>query len=249
MAGKVYLTGAGPGEPDLLTVKARRTIRNADVILYDRLINEDILMQAKHGVKLIYVGKEDGRHTIPQDEINQLLYENALVYKSVVRLKGGDPLVFGRGGEEALFLSEKGIAFEFIPGITSAIAVPAYAGIPVTQRGVNTSFRVMTGHQASCPKCGKDHGFDPGILRENETLDILMGLHGIDKIVDSLIKNGVAIDTPCAVIENGTMLTQKCVVSTIKDIVEASKTMNSPAIIVVGETVSLRAQMEWFNVD
>lgn len=248
MAGKVYLTGAGPGDPELLTVKARRAIRRADVILYDRLVNEEILREGKKGVKLVYVGKEDGRHTMPQDEINALLYEYALENEIVVRLKGGDPLVFGRGGEEAMYLAERGVSFEFIPGITSAIAVAAYAGIPVTQRGINTSFRVLTGHQAACPKCGKDHGFDPGILRENETLVVLMGLHGLKEITGSLIKNGVKPSTPCAVIENGTTEKQKCVVSTVEGITEASEGMGSPAIIIVGETVSLRDKLRWFDV-
>lgn len=246
MSGKVFLTGAGPGDPELLTIKARRLIRRADVILYDRLVNESILSEAKKDVILVYVGKKDGRHTIPQDEINTLLYEYALKHKTVVRLKGGDPLVFGRGGEEAMYLYEKNIEFEFIPGISSAIAVPTYAGIPVTQRGINTSFRVLTGHQAACPKCGKDHGFDPGILRENETLVILMGLHGIGQIIESLIKNGVEPSTPCAVIENGTMPTQKCVVGTLESIVDVSEGMGSPSIIVVGETVNLREQLKWF---
>lgn len=248
MSGKVYLTGAGPGDPELLTVKARRAIRQADVILYDRLVNETILQEAKKDVLLVYVGKEDGRHTIPQDQINEQLYTYALQYAKVVRLKGGDPLVFGRGGEEALYLSQRGIAFEFIPGVTSAIAVPAYAGIPVTQRGINTSFRVLTGHQAACPKCGKDHGFDAGALRENETLVILMGLHGLDKITQSLIKQGVDPTTPCAIIENGTLPTQRCVTATLETIVDASDGMGSPAIIVVGETVKLHAQLGgWFH--
>lgn len=246
MNGKVFLTGAGPGDPELLTVKALRLIREADVILYDRLVNETILGEAKENALLVYVGKEDGRHTIPQDEINALLYEYALQYPCVVRLKGGDPLVFGRGGEEALYLGERGIAFEFVPGISSAVAVPAYAGIPVTQRGINTSFRVLTGHQAACAKCGKDHDFDPGVLRENETLVVLMGLHGIGKIVNALLKKGVDGNTPCAVIENGTMPGQKCTVATISTIEAASEGMGSPAIIVVGETVSLRGRLQWF---
>jgi len=247
MSGKVYLTGAGPGDPELLTIKARRAIRQADVILYDHLVNEEILNEAKAGVILIYVGKEDRRHTMPQEEINAKLHEYALKYPKVVRLKGGDPLVFGRGGEEALFLADQGIAFEFIPGISSAIAVPTYAGIPLTHRGINTSFRVMTGHQAACHKCGKDHGFDAGVLRENETLVILMGLHGLEKIIASLVKNGTSPSTPCAVIENGTMPTQKCVTATLATIVEASVDMNSPAIVVVGETVGLQEQLQWFG--
>jgi len=246
VSGKVFLTGAGPGDPELLTIKARRLIREADVILYDRLVNETILGEARKDVVLVYVGKEDGRHIIPQEEINALLYEYALKYDIVVRLKGGDPLVFGRGGEEALYLEERGVGFEFIPGISSAIAVPTYAGIPVTQRGVNTSFRVLTGHQAACPKCGKDHEFDPGVLRENETLVVLMGLHGIEQIASALIKNGVKPSTPCAVIENGTMPSQKCIIGTLETIAKESEEMGSPAIIVIGETVGLRERLKWF---
>jgi len=146
--GKVYLTGAGPGDIDLLTVKALRVVRNADVIIYDRLANADILKEAKSGCEFIYVGKEDGLHILPQDEINEVIYQNALKYETVVRLKGGDPFVFGRGGEEAKYLKERGISYEIIPGVTSAIAVPAYAGIPVTHRGVSVSFKVVTGHEA-----------------------------------------------------------------------------------------------------
>lgn len=249
MSGKVYLTGAGPGDPELLTIKARRAIRQADVILYDNLVNPEILDEAKKEAILIYVGKEDKHHTLPQEQINAMLADYALKYAKVVRLKGGDPLVFGRGGEEALFLADQGIAFEFIPGISSALAVPAYAGIPVTHRGINTSFRVMTGHQAACHKCGKDHGFDAGKLRENETLVILMGLHGLEKIVESLIKNGAAATIPCAVIENGTRKNQKTVVATLETILEASNGMGSPAIVVVGETISLHEQLQWFNLE
>ena len=247
--GKVYLTGAGPGDPELLTLKALRVVREADVILHDRLVNEEILKETKKNAKLIYVGKADGRHTIPQDEINELIYQNALVHDRVVRLKGGDPFVFGRGGEEALYLAERGIGYEIIPGVTSAISVPAYAGIPVTQRGVNTSFRVVTGHQASCPKCGKDHPFNVGRRRENETLVILMGLNGIDKIVDSLLKNKIESHTPCAVIQDGTTPKQRVVVGTVADIAQKAKDkgLGSPAIIVVGEVVDLRPEIGWFQ--
>ena len=247
MSGKVYLTGAGPGDPELLTIKARRVIRQADVILYDNLVNPEILEEVKSNAILIYVGKEDKHHTLPQEQINALLVEQAQNHSMVVRLKGGDPLVFGRGGEEALFLADNGIEFEFIPGITSAVAVPMYAGIPVTHRGVNTSFRVMTGHQAACHKCGKDHGFDAGTLRENETLVILMGLHGLEKIIPALISNGVASTTPCAVIQNGTRKDQHCVTATLETIIDASQGMGSPAIIVIGETVLLREQLQWFD--
>ena len=143
----VYLTGSGPGDIELLTIKALRIIKKADIIIYDRLANPKILELAKKNVKKIYVGKEDGKHIIPQDEINEILYKASLTYKAIVRLKGGDPFVFGRGAEEAIYLAKKGIKFEVIPGITSAIAVPAYAGIPVTHRGVSSSLRIVTGHK------------------------------------------------------------------------------------------------------
>ena len=148
MSAKVYLTGAGPGDIELLTLKAARVIKEADVIIYDRLANPDILDMAKDGCRFVYVGKEDGRHTLPQDEINEVIYQEALKSDIVVRLKGGDPFVFGRGGEEGAYLKQRGVEFEVIPGITSAISVPAYAGIPVTHRGVAVSFRVVTGHEA-----------------------------------------------------------------------------------------------------
>jgi uroporphyrin-III C-methyltransferase len=247
MGGTVYLTGAGPGDPELLTVKAHRLIASADVILYDNLVNPEILEAVKSDVLLIYVGKEDKRHTIPQEEINVMLAHYASQYSVVVRLKGGDPLVFGRGGEEALFLAERGIDFEIVPGVTSAIAVPAYAGIPVTHRGINTSFRVITGHQATHDKWGNSAGFDAGVLRENETLVILMGLHGLDKIIPSLINNGVLPTTPCAIIENGTRKNQRCVTATLETIIEVSRGIGSPAIIVIGETVLLRSKIQWFG--
>jgi uroporphyrin-III C-methyltransferase len=247
MGGTVYLTGAGPGDPELLTVKAHRLIASADVILYDNLVNPEILEAVKSDALLIYVGKEDKRHTIPQEEINVMLAHYASQYSVVVRLKGGDPLVFGRGGEEALFLADRGIDFEIVPGVTSAIAVPAYAGIPVTHRGINTSFRVITGHQATHDKWGNGAGFDAGVLRENETLVILMGLHGLDKIIPSLINNGVLPTTPCAIIENGTRKNQRCVTATLETIIEVSRGIGSPAIIVIGETVLLRSKIQWFG--
>lgn len=243
MHGKVYLTGAGPGNPDLLTVKALRLIRQADVILYDHLVNDEILHEAKNEAVLVYVGKSDNRHTIEQVKINALLVEYAHLYTKVVRLKGGDPLVFGRGGEEAIYLEKHGIPFEIVPGISSVIAVPAYAGIPLTHRGINTSFRVITGHQTDSMRCN----FDVGILRKNETLVILMGLHRLDRIITSLLANGLASSTPCAVIENGTMPNQKQIVATLETIVKAAQQICSPAIIVVGETISLHKKLSWFR--
>ncbi|HIP52138.1 MAG TPA: uroporphyrinogen-III C-methyltransferase [Campylobacterales bacterium] len=246
--GKVYLTGAGPGDIDLLTVKALRVVRKADVIIYDRLANPDILKEAKSGCEFIYVGKEDGLHILPQDEINEVIYQNALKFKTVVRLKGGDPFVFGRGGEEAKYLKERGISYEIIPGVTSAIAVPAYAGIPVTHRGVSVSFKVVTGHEA---KNKKQLQVDWESMKADETIVFLMGLHNLPKITKNLIKIGKPKETPCAVISRGTTPDQKSVIGTIEDIDEKVKNakVQRPALIVVGKVVELKEDLEWFKVN
>ncbi|BDY13648.1 uroporphyrinogen-III C-methyltransferase [Hydrogenimonas cancrithermarum] len=244
--GKVYLTGAGPGDIDLLTVKALRVVREADVIIYDRLANPDILKEAKDGCEFVYVGKADGRHTLPQDQINEVIYQNALKYDNVVRLKGGDPLVFGRGGEEAKYLKERGIAFEFIPGVTSAISVPAYAGIPVTHRGVAVSFKVVTGHEAP----NKEHSqVDWESMKADETIVFLMGLHNLGNIAKNLIRIGRSEDTPCAVISKGTTPEQKSVTGTLADIHAKVKAagIKTPALIVVGKVVELKKDLEWIN--
>ncbi len=244
--GKVYLTGAGPGDIDLLTVKALRVVREADVIIYDRLANPDILKEAKPGCEFVYVGKEDGRHTLPQDEINEVIYQNALKYEKVVRLKGGDPLVFGRGGEEAKYLKERGIRFEFIPGVTSAISVPAYAGIPVTHRGVAVSFKVVTGHEAP----NKEHSqVDWESMKADETIVFLMGLHNLGNIAKNLIRIGRSPDTPVAVISKGTTPEQKSVTGTLADIHEKVKEagIKTPALIVVGNVVALKKDLEWID--
>jgi uroporphyrin-III C-methyltransferase len=242
--GKVYLTGAGPGDIELLTLKAYRLVQEADVIVYDRLANPDILKEAKDGCEFIYVGKADSHHSLPQDEINDLLYNLALKYKVVVRLKGGDPLVFGRGGEEAIYLHEKGIEFEFIPGITSAIAVPEYAGIPVTHRGITVSFRVVTGHEAP----DKEESQIPWQnFKSDDTIVFLMGLHNLDKITKKLIEVGKPKDFPIAVISKGTTKDEKTVIGTLEDICQKAKDLPTPALIVVGEVVKLKEQLNWFN--
>jgi len=242
--GTVYLTGAGPGDIDLLTVKALRLVRIADVIIYDRLANPDILKEAKDGCEFVYVGKEDSRHTLPQEEINEVIYQNALKHECVVRLKGGDPLVFGRGGEEAIYLKERGIKFEFIPGITSAIAVPQYAGIPVTHRGVTVSFRVVTGHESK----NKDHSQIPWEnYKTDDTIVFLMGLHRLERITSKLIEIGKPKDYPIAVISRGTTVDEKTVVGTLENIYEKAKDLPTPALIVVGEVVKLRDQLSWFE--
>lgn len=242
--GKVYLTGAGPGDIELLTLKALRVIKEADVIIYDRLANPDILDEAKNGCEFVYVGKEDGRHIVPQDDINEVIYQNALKYENVVRLKGGDPFVFGRGGEEAQYLYQRGIKFEVIPGITSAISAPAYAGIPVTHRGVAVSFRVVTGHESPHKK---ESQIPWDTFKTDDTIVFLMGLHNLPKISKKLIEIGKSKDCPCAVISKGTTKEQSVVVGTLENIVEKTKDVPTPALIVVGKVVELREQLQWFE--
>ena len=242
--GKVYLTGAGPGDIELLTLKALRVIKEADVIIYDRLANPDILEESKNGCEFVYVGKEDGRHIMPQDDINEVIYQNALKHENVVRLKGGDPFVFGRGGEEALYLLERDIKFEVIPGITSAISAPAYAGIPVTHRGVAVSFRVVTGHESPNKKISQIPWDN---FKTDDTIVFLMGLHNLPKISKKLMEIGKASDYPVAVISKGTTPYQSVVVGTLQNIVEKTKDVPTPALIVVGRVVELREQLKWFE--
>ncbi|WP_457746126.1 uroporphyrinogen-III C-methyltransferase [Sulfurimonas sp.] len=242
--GIVYLTGAGPGDVELLTMKAHRVITEADVIIYDRLANPELLDMAKNGCEFVYVGKEDGRHTLPQDEINEVIYQNALKHNVVVRLKGGDPFVFGRGGEEGAYLHERNISFEIIPGITSAVSVPAYAGIPVTHRGVAVSFRVVTGHESPNKK---ESQIPWENFKTDDTIVFLMGLHNLPKISSKLIEIGKSPQYPCAVISKGTTKEQSVVVGTLEDIVQKAKGVPTPALIIVGHVVELRDQLNWFK--
>ena len=244
--GKVYLTGAGPGDIELLTLKALRVIKEADVVIYDRLANPEMLEMAKNGCEFVYVGKEDGRHIMPQDEINETIYQNSLKYENVVRLKGGDPFVFGRGGEEATYLYERDVKFEIIPGITSAISAPAYAGIPVTHRGVAVSFRVVTGHESPNKKISQ---IPWNNFKTDDTIVFLMGLHNLEQISKKLIEIGKPTDYPCAVISKGTTKEQSVVIGTLNNIVEKAKNTPTPALIVVGKVVELREQLKWFGAD
>ncbi|MBK3332030.1 uroporphyrinogen-III C-methyltransferase [Persephonella atlantica] len=241
--GKVYIVGAGPGDPELLTLKAFRLIKEADVILYDRLINSEILFHAKPGCELVYVGKEDGKHILEQDKINFLLYEFAQKYETVVRLKGGDPFVFGRGGEEAIFLKEKGIPFEVVPGITSAISVPLYAGVPVTHRGVASSFAIVTGHGSK----GQFPDINWDALAGIDTVIFLMGVSNRQKIAQNMIDAGKSPDTPVIFIEKGTTKEQKEVQSTLKEVAQGRVNVHPPAIFLIGEVVSLRDKIHWFE--
>jgi len=240
---KVFLTGAGPGDMDLLTLKALKVIQNADIVIYDKLANPELLKETKKSCKFVYVGKENKNHIMPQDEINEIIYQSALKYESVVRLKGGDPFVFGRGSEEAAYLYDRGIKFEIVPGVTSAVSVPAYAGIPVTHRGIATSFRVITGHETPDKK-------KPQIIWEefktDETLVFLMGLHNLKNITTKLIEIGKPKEYPCAVISKGTTPQQKVVVGCLEDIVSLTKDIETPAIIIVGKVVNLREKLQWF---
>jgi len=246
-SGKVYLVGAGPGDPGLITVKGLASLRQADVVIYDRLVDEGILYEAPAEAEKIYVGKSSNHHTLEQEAINKLLIEKARENKTVVRLKGGDPFVLGRGGEEAKALVENGIPFEVIPGVSSAVAVPAYAGIPVTYRGVASSFTVVTGHKAlreDSPIIEWDK-----LAQGSDTLLILMGLTNLAHIVEQLIKNNKPPSTPVAVITHGTTSHQRCVTGTLQDILSRveSENLEPPVVVVVGEVVRLRECLRWFD--
>jgi uroporphyrinogen III methyltransferase/synthase len=236
--------GAGPGDPDLITLRGIECLKQADVVVYDRLANLSLLAHARYA-ELIDVGKQPGRHPqVSQAQINALLVEKAQAGKVVVRLKGGDPCVFGRGGEEALALAEAGLPFEIVPGITSAIAAPAYAGIPVTQRDMSCSVAIITGHRA--------HGDNPrcdwiGPAAGADTLVFLMGVGNLPHLVDQLVALGRSPDTPIALVEQGTRTTQKTVVGTLANIVERSVDIHPPAVIIVGEVVRLRQSLRWFD--
>lgn len=240
--GKVYIVGAGPGDPELATLKAIKAIRRADVILYDRLIPKELLREAKPSAELIYVGKESGKHTLTQDEINKLLVEKALEGKTVVRLKGGDPYVFGRGEEECMYLIEHSIECEVVPGITSAIAVPMYSGIPVTHRYASSSFAIITGREARDKRTKKVRVKD--IAKAVDTLIILMGLSNLRNTVKELLEV-LPSSKPVAVIHEGTMSSQKVIQGSLGDIVEKVEKsgITPPAIIVVGDVVNLRDKL------
>lgn len=238
----VYLIGAGAGDFGLLTLKARTVLEKADVVIYDRLADNAILNFCA-GAKKFYVGKESGKHTLKQPEINQLLVDEARKNKIVVRLKGGDPFVFGRGGEEAIYLRENDLPFEIVPGITSAIAVPAYAGIPVTHRGIATSFAVVTGHEDPFKPESSIHW--EKLATAVDTLIFLMGIANLPQIADKLITNGRNPDTPAALIRWGTKPNQEVVITTLKDAPNAK--IKPPAIFIVGEVVNLREQLKWFE--
>lgn len=244
--GKVYIVGAGPGDPGLLTVKGMQCIRAADVVIYDHLVSDALLRHASPSARLIYAGKKGGDHALPQAEINELLLREAAEGNSVVRLKGGDPFIFGRGGEEAFVLARAGIPFEVVPGVTSAIAVPAYAGIPLTHRGHTSTVAFVTGHEDPS-KAESDIDWDK--LAGVGTIVFLMGMKNLSQILENLMRCGRDGDSPAALIRRGTMPDQETLTGSIKDIGEKARTRNfrPPAILVVGTVVSLRDELNWFE--
>ena len=245
--GKVYLVGAGPGDPGLLTLKAKECIEKADVVVYDYLANEIFLNYAHKNAELIYVGKKGGSHTMGQEDINRLIVEKAERGFNVARLKGGDPFIFGRGGEEAEEIVKAGIPFEIVPGITSAIAVPAYAGIPLTHRDHTATVAFITGHEDPTKEQSTVNW--EKLATGAGTLVFLMGIGNLPKIAEELIKNGRSPDTPVAVIRRGTVPSQKSVEGRLHDIanIALEKGIKPPGIIVVGDVVNLRRKLNWFE--
>jgi len=242
--GKVFLVGAGPGDPELLTLKGKRCLEAADVIFYDQLVNGELLEFAHAEAELIYVGKRAGKHCVDQRDIEALLIQKAREGKIVVRLKGGDPFVFGRGGEEAEALRAAGIPYEIVPGVSSAIAAPAYAGIPVTHRSCASSVAIVTGHKAS-DGCGGVKWRD--LARSVDTIVILMGLQNLREIMRQLLKGGCDPGRPVALIQSGTRPSQRTLVATvatIADLMEGAG-FKSPTLIVVGEVVNFRRRLQW----
>ena len=245
--GMVWLVGAGPGDPDLITPKGRRCIEEADVILHDALIAGSLLDHARPDCEIIHAGKRAGAHAMKQEAINELLAEKAAAGLRVCRLKGGDPFLFGRGGEEAMHLHEAGIPFEIVPGITSAIAVPAYAGIPVTMRHLATSVRIITGHEdPEKAETGLDWA---EIAATQGTLVFLMAVRNLSIIAERLTAHGLSPETPAALIANGTLPSQRAVCATLETIASAAEEARiaPPAVLVVGEVVSLRESLAWFE--
>jgi uroporphyrin-III C-methyltransferase len=245
--GRVYLVGAGPGDADLLTVKGLRCLRAAQVVVYDRLVNAALLEEAPVEARRIFVGKQSGHPSVRQEEIDALLVEQARLGRIVVRLKGGDPCVFGRGGEEAQALAEAGIAFEIVPGVTSAIAVPAYAGIPVTHRGQASTLTIVTGHET--PGSAASPVNWEALAHLEGTLVILMGIGSLAAISQRLLAAGLAPATPAAVIEQGTIARQRVVTGPLAEIAGRVMTagLRTPAVIVIGRVVDLSGQLSWFE--
>jgi len=242
-AGRVYIVGAGPGDPGLLTLRAVELIRRADVILYDYLCGEGFLAFKREDAECVYIGKRGHQHYTPQEKINRLLLEMAEKHEAVVRLKGGDPFVFGRGGEEAEYLRRHGVPFEIVPGVTSSVAAPAYAGIPVTHRDYSSSVSIVTGHR----RAGRDS--KEVIVPNTDTIVYMMGVTNLPNIVKALLRSGRSPKTPVAIIRWGTRPQQRTVVGALEEIAELAvkERINPPSVIVVGEVVRMRDQLSWYE--
>ncbi|WP_105901028.1 uroporphyrinogen-III C-methyltransferase [Vibrio gangliei] len=240
----VSLVGAGPGDPDLLTVKALRLIQSADVVVYDRLVSEEIMALVNPNSELLFVGKKLNHHCVPQDQINQILVDKAQENKHVVRLKGGDPFIFGRGGEELETLVEHNIEFEVVPGITAASGCSAYAGIPLTHRDHAQSVQFITGH---LKQQGQDIDW-PSLAHTNHTLVFYMGLKQAPVIRQNLTEHGLSLQTPCAIVERGTTSKQRVLTGTLSQLDQMASQAISPSLIIVGSVTTLHSKLNWFNV-
>jgi uroporphyrin-III C-methyltransferase/precorrin-2 dehydrogenase/sirohydrochlorin ferrochelatase len=249
--GEVFLVGGGPGDPDLLTFRALRLMQQCDVCVYDKLVSPEVMELVRRDAELIFVGKSRDQHTMPQEEINELLAKLALQGKRVLRLKGGDPFIFGRGGEEIETLMEHGVPFQVVPGITAANGVSSYAGIPLTHRDYAQACLFITGHLKA--GANKELSVDldwTAMARPKQTVVIYMGLVGLNQICEKLIEHGVPATMPAAVVQQGTTQRQKVVSATLQDLaekVEAAQ-LKPPSLIIVGEVVQLREKLNWFNV-
>jgi uroporphyrin-III C-methyltransferase len=244
--GKVFLVGAGPGDPELLTVKAARVLEEADVVVYDRLVSQDVLQLVAPGVSKIFVGKAPGNHHASQNNINEMLVRLARAGHRVVRLKGGDPFVFGRGGEEALHLVRHGVDFEVVPGITAALACGAYAGIPLTHRGLARHLHFVAGH------CRGDLPLDlnwDALADADATLVFYMALTNLKEVRKRLLKAGLAGDTPAALVESGATQRQRCLNTTLDGVVRSAREhrISAPAVLIVGRVAALAPELSWFT--
>jgi uroporphyrin-III C-methyltransferase len=245
--GKVYLVGAGPGDPKLLTVKAVEIIKIADVLIYDRLgVSDEVLNMAPTVAERIFVGKRTGLHEVPQDQITQLIVQKAKEGNTVVRLKGGDPFIFGRGGEEVEALVAQGITFEVIPGISSSVAAPMYAGIPLTHRDYAASVAIITGHRAGDAEKPVDW---IKIAHAVDTMVILMGVESLEGIIDKLLTGGISPNRSVAMVESGTLPQQRTIIATLGTIIAKAKEnkLKPPSVIIIGEVTTLGRKLAWFK--
>ena len=248
--GSVVLVGAGPGDPGLVTLNALRAMNEADVILHDRLVSDEVLRLARRDATRIEVGKSAGRHGTGQDQINALMLEYARAGRRVVRLKGGDPFVFGRGGEELEFLRAHGVPFEVVPGITAAVACAAYAGIPLTHRDHAQSLRLVTAHCKDAPGPLDEDGLDwVSLVRERQTLAVYMGVAGLERLQSRLLESGARPDLPFALVENGSRASQRVVAGTLASLAQAARShkVQSPALLILGEVAALADTLHWFG--